>query len=143
MFLTNPAAILLTITMVGVLVGGASAAIKTKVAISQAYLNSSGGVSMNGAVRVPKHGGVSREEAAACKRARKVSLYEDKNPEGPSESDVLLGKVTTNRSGRWSFGNTTDKPARVYARVSAKVRNPGENCGSARSGSKSVATTPP
>lgn len=55
-------------------------------------------------------------ETVSCKQDRKVKVYHDVAPEGPSAGDFRLGTVETNNRGKWRL-DTPYQPDRVYARV--------------------------
>lgn len=53
---------------------------------------------------------------ASCKKSRKVKVFHDVDPLGPSADDFLLDTVTTNRYGKWRL-TTPYAPDVVYATV--------------------------
>lgn len=55
---------------------------------------------------------------SSCKKGRKVKVFHDVAPLGPSAEDFLLGTVKTNRRGKWRL-TTPYAPDRVYATVRA------------------------
>lgn len=52
----------------------------------------------------------------SCKKSRKVTVYHDVAPDGPSAGDFRLGTVETNKRGRWRL-DTPYFPDRVRAKV--------------------------
>ena len=53
---------------------------------------------------------------ADCKKGRRVRVYHDVAPPGPSAKDFLLGTVTSSNRGRWRLA-TAYYPDKVYAKV--------------------------
>jgi hypothetical protein len=57
--------------------------------------------------------------AIACKRNRRVEVWHDVDPPGPSDMDFLLGHTLTNNKGRWRLSSSFF-PDKVYAVVKQK-----------------------
>lgn len=96
---------------------GTAAAVPSQVTIREAT-GDPGGVDVRGNVNSSKR---------ACKKNRRVRVYHDVDPPGPSAGDFLLGETVTNRRGRWSLSSTF-LPDKVYAQVSRATRS-GTRCG--------------
>jgi hypothetical protein len=103
------AAVLLLAATVGV----ASAANKagSKVEITRATGDEDG---------VDIRGNVSSRRAR-CEKNRKVAVYHDVPPPGPSGNDFKLGETTTNDKGKWRL-NSSFQPDKVYAFVKSNRR---------------------
>jgi hypothetical protein len=98
-------------------VGVASAASRagTKIEITRAT-GDQDGVDIRGKV-------TSRR--ARCEKNRRVSVYHDVPPPGPSSQDFKLGKTTTNDKGKWRLSSVY-LPDKVYAVVKKNRRCKGD-----------------
>jgi hypothetical protein len=65
--------------------------------------------------------GTVSSRKASCEKGRRVSVYHDVAPPGPSDMDFLLGETTTNENGKWRLGSTF-LPDKVYAVVAGKKK---------------------
>ncbi|HEX9905362.1 MAG TPA: hypothetical protein VGA77_10400 [Propylenella sp.] len=124
----QPAALMLA-TIALCLAGGDSASaapIKSKVNITKAF-DDLDGVVVRGNVTSAK---------PACLKNRRVRVYHDVDPPGPSLYDFFLGEAVTNAEGKWRLASM-EHPDKVYAKVLKKKR-PGRDCGGDRSPTEPV-----
>lgn len=59
----------------------------------------------------------------SCLKGRKVDVYDDAAPQGPSDGDAKISSARTNAAGKWNIANIA-LPDRVYA-----VLKPKGSCG--------------
>jgi hypothetical protein len=99
--------------MLAAAVGVASAANKagSKIEITRATGDQDG---------VDIRGNVSSRRAR-CEKNRKVAVYHDVPPPGPSGRDFKLGETTTNDKGKWRLSSSF-QPDKVYAFVRSNRR---------------------
>jgi len=84
---------------------------RSEVNITKATGVSGGGVDVRGNVR----------SARKCKKSRRVKVYHDVDPAGPSSMDFFLGSTVTNKRGKWRL-STELEPDKVRAVVVGKKR---------------------
>jgi hypothetical protein len=115
---TLPVAVALAMASLGIV--GVDVAVAAEKAPSTIEVTKATGdtehVQVRGEVTSPK---------SRCTRNRKVAVYHDVAPPGPSEKDFLVGETTTNDNGRWSVASVA-LPDRVYAVVAKKKRCKGD-----------------
>jgi hypothetical protein len=73
---------------------------------------------------VEVHGKV-RSDDDACKRNRKVSVYDDVAPAGPSSNDFKIGSTRTDDNGHWDLASVA-LPDKVYAVVKKNTKCKGD-----------------
>jgi len=61
----------------------------------------------------------------ACKEGRKVSVWHDVPPAGPSDNDFKFGSTRTDANGHWDLASVA-LPDKVYAVVKANKRCKGD-----------------
>jgi hypothetical protein len=63
-----------------------------------------------------------------CTRNRKVSVYDDVPPAGPSSNDFKIGSTRTDDNGRWDLASVA-LPDKVYAVVKKNKKCKGDTSG--------------
>lgn len=126
----KPTAIVLAMSVLTLATAGSASAavVKSTVKITDAS-GDGDGVVIKGKVTSAKND---------CIKSRKVFVYHDVPPPGPSEDDFFLGAVRTNDQGKWRLVADELFPDKVYAKISRKNRSNADDCGSSRSGTKTV-----
>jgi len=69
--------------------------------------------------------GTVRSDRESCYKNRKVQVWHDVAPDGPSSNDFKIGTVRTEDNGRWEI-TTVALPDKVYAKVKKNRRCKGD-----------------